>query len=192
MSSPKVKAMSVLDQWKGTMPVLLPIIGEFAGTICKIKDYRGTVVVDGKHTEQKWREIVFNRLHIVYDGKKFGREIRVIHYGLKYYKNFRKEPYTPSPEQWPDFCLRTRDWKPRLELETWVQEQARKLLSFMNMPPRTSEYLTGEERLINHEIGLSKSSELEMYALRQAIKNIVKTREADVHNYELRRIRRNR
>ena len=182
--------MSVIDEWKGSLPVLLPIIGEFSGSICSIKNYsRGRYWNEekGDWTEIIWSEIVFNRLQITFRGNKFSREIRVIHYGRKLYRDMRQEYYEPCVDMWPDFCLRLRDWKVQLEMESIVQEKSRLLLERLEKPTRSNNYLTKEQKLVHHKIGISKTCDFEVYALREALKKIVNRYQKDIHNYKLSR-----
>ena len=189
--STKVQRMSVIEEWRGTLPVLLPIIGEFAGSICRISDFETGRMWDeerNKWVSAKWSEIIANRLQITFRKNKFDRYIRVIHYGRKLvFPSGRQLNLEPCKEMWPDFCLRARDWRPRLELETIVQEQSRELLRRLDCPARTNERLTKEHKLINHKIGMGKTDPFEIYALRQALQKIVTRRYLDVHNYDLRR-----
>ena len=70
-----------MEEWKGSMPILLPIIGKYAGSLCEDKSF---VVVEMNPETQLYEEIlkrkkVVNYLQFEMKKGKIGRNIYVKH-----------------------------------------------------------------------------------------------------------------
>ena len=178
-----------MREWIGSLPTLLPIIGEFAGTvvsICNRKDH-------WDEATQKWVNVtttIRNKLQFDFRHNKFGREIRVVH---AMYKSINRAPAKEMPYDpkqlcyYKDFCLRTRDWKKRLNMKSEVIQTAEKLYNATEQTEQPVECLSISDWQKFPSIEMSKTDPRELYALREALQKVLRRYENDVFDYKLYR-----
>ena len=189
----------MLSLWKNILPDLLPIIGRYAGSILRRENIPG-----GRrwaHMEQNFIDVpeskivIYNYLEIGFDRtrNKFLRNIRVKHEKLTMVRDglnvaVTKEVYDSQNfsrlTRYPDFCLRKRDWKPRLATRTNVIRYCLNLKrALQEKIVYEDENLSHRDRKIMDGLCTTKTNEFEIYALEQALKNVIHRYENDFYNF---------
>ena len=180
----------MLSSWRNLLPDLLPIIGKFCGSV--LNDWVDAEEV-GAGEELELRYILSCHLEFTFTNNRFGRYVRVRHElrildiwdddNHELIRTVRLEDvdatrYLDYFKGHRDCCLRRSDWEKTLFLETELVRRCRQVQDAL------SNYTVDDD---DTDQTAHESNGFEMYAVGQAVNNIMKRFENDVYDYLLGR-----
>lgn len=179
--------VNMLSSWRNLLPDFLPIIGKFCGSV--LRDWvEVEQITEGEEVELRY--ILSCHLEFEFTNNRFGRYIRVRHelsildteddelISTIRYGDVGATRYQDYFNGHRDCCLRRSDWEKILFIETELVRRCRQVQAAL------SNYsIDGDDvGQTDHE-----SNGFEMYAVGQAVNNIMKRFENDVYDYLLGR-----